>query len=656
MGVKYQKWNSTLGEPSHWQSLCSLGISPLSALLLCARGVDSQEKFQAFDRATLHDPHLLQDMDKAVARIWQALTKKEKIAIYGDYDVDGITSTALLTHYLQSLGGDVISYIPHRMEEGYGLNQEAVDILAQEGVALIVTVDCGITATKEVVHAHELGMEVIVTDHHTCPDVLPQGAAVVNPHRPHCPYPFKKLAGVGVALKLALALGGKDQQELILSCYADLVALGTVADVMELLGENRTLVRLGLAKMKEQPRAGILALMEEAKVSLASFTSTTIGFTLAPRLNAAGRMGGAEIAVRLLLTEDLEEARYLAAELCALNRFRQETEGKILEQSMAMAEAIPKEQRHALVLAQEGWHQGVVGIVASRLVEKYHCPTFMISLQDGQGKGSCRSFGDIHLFQGLESCSHLLKGFGGHAMAAGFTIEQEHIQAFSQYMNRYVSNHTQGQPQEAVLTIDCEIPHISLLDIEGVEGLSALEPFGNGNSKPIFSLSGCTIVALSDVGGGKHLKLRISANGASMDAIFFGVNQATCGLSMGDRIDVAFTPQINEFRGRRSVQLLVCDLRPAQTRMESEQALYEKYQGGQPLSSMEAAALLPTRDDFAVLWRYLKGRTAAGPIEETPPRLARNVARGTGQRETLVRTMICLEVLDERGLISLSRT
>ena len=653
--MKYQQWNLREGRASARSAMEVRGVPPLAAAVLCARGLDTDEKARAFlasDEGLLLSPLLLKDMDRACARLRAALDGGEHIAVYGDYDVDGITATCLLTDYLRSLGAAVTPYIPDRIEEGYGLGRAAVDALRAAGVSLIVTVDCGITAVEEADYAASLGMDLIVTDHHECKSRLPAAAAVVDPHRPDCPYPFKHLAGVGVALKLALALGGPENQPRLLRRYADLAAIGTVADVMSVTGENRTIIRLGLEAVAHTPRPGLKALLREAGLEGKPLTSAAIGYTLAPRINASGRMGCAGLAAELLLTRDEARSEELARELCALNRERQSIEMDIFKACEALAEAMPPEERRALVLAGEGWHQGVVGIVASRLSEKYSCPAFMICLQDGRGKGSCRSFGGFNLFAALQSCADLLEGFGGHELAAGFTILEEHIPAFRARMCALVSDFTQGGEMVSTLEIDAEIDDPGLLTQEGVCSLDLLEPYGAGNQKPVFLLPGCTVASLSEVGGGRHLKLKVTTHGKHFDAIFFSATAAACGVGLGDRIDIAFYPQINEYRGWRSVQLQITDLRPALTRVQSERALYEKLRSGAPLTSREAAALTPSREEFAAVWRYVKGR---GALEDTAARLSRSIARAYGLRETFMRTMVCLEVLDERGLIRVER-
>ena len=657
--MKYKKWNLAAPERSAVEGLRRAGLPALAALVLCARGLDAPAAAQDFlsaGEAPLHDPFLLRDMDKAAARLTLALERGESIAVYGDYDVDGITSTCLLTQFLRSRGGQVIPYIPDRLEEGYGLNREAVDHLHQAGVSLIVTVDCGITAVAETDYANSLGMEVIITDHHECKEGLPAAAAVVDPHRSDCGYPFPCLAGVGVALKLALALTPPEERQAVFERCSDLAAVGTVADVMSLTGENRTIVRQGLRALAHTRRPGFKALIREAGAESRCLTATGIGFTLAPRINAAGRMGKAWVAAELLLTDDPARAELLAKELCELNRERQAIEADIYQECLSRLERESAAPRRALVLSGENWHQGVVGIVASRLAERYSCPTFMICLQDGKGKGSCRSFGGFNLFKALESCADLLEGFGGHALAAGFTILEEHIDAFRKRMEECVEAWSGGAELVSVLDIDAELPDPNLLTVEEVHGLGVLEPYGAGNPKPVFSLSGCTVSTLSEVGGGRHLKLRLSRCGHSLDAIFFSVTARMAGLAPGDRVDVAFTPQINEFRGTRSVQLQLCDLRPAPTRMEAEQALYDRLRQGENLTAREAAALIPSRAEFAAVWRYLSGHARQGRVEDTARRLARGVSRTYGIKETVMRTMVCLEVLDEHGLIRVEQS
>ena len=651
--MKYKQWNICSPPAEACRAMIDAGIPPLPAVVLCSRGLDTPKKARDFldDREDLlHDPFLLKDMDLAVARIQSALEQQETIAVYGDYDVDGITATCLLTDFLRRQGANVVFYIPDRMEEGYGLSHQAVEFLHGQGVSLIITVDCGITAVTETIHAAELGIDVVITDHHECKEVLPNAVAVVNPHRTDCQYPFPCLAGVGVAFKLVLALGGPDRRRELLTEYADLTAIGTIADVMQLTGENRAIVRFGLQSLKHTRRPGLRSLIHEAGADDKPLTASTIGYTLAPRINASGRMGCASMAGELLLTEDPVRAEELARKLCALNRERQSIEGAIYEECVARLDRMGG-SHSVIVLANENWHQGVVGIVASRLAEKYSCPAFMICLQDGNGKGSCRSFGGFNLFAALEQNGELLEDFGGHELAAGFTIREENIDEFRARMEDAVLARTGGEAMISILHADAQITDPSLLSQENVDSLSLLEPFGAGNPKPVFVLSGAAVLSMFEVGGGRHLKLRLRSQGATFEAIFFSANIAQLGLAPGDRVDVAFTPQINEFRGARSVQLQVCDLQTAPTRAQAERSLFERLQAGEHLSAAEARSITPSREEFEAVWRYLKRHASAAPLEDNPARLAKNIAKSHHIREGYARTMVCIQVFDERGLI-----
>ena len=656
--MKYEKW-TVRGERDVSGALLDAGVPPLCAAVLSARGVDTPEKMAAFlscGEEQFHDPLLLRDMDRAAARVELALERGEKLAVYGDYDVDGITSTALLTEFLRDKGAQVRPYIPDRMGEGYGLNRAAVGLLAEEGVKLIVTVDCGITAVEEVELAHTLGMDVVVTDHHQCKETIPAAAAVVDPRRPDCPYPFKDLAGVGVALKLALALTPPERRPAVLRHYAELAAVGTVADVMSLTGENRALVHMGLALLDVTPRPGLAALLRAVGAQGRTATTATVSYGLAPRLNAAGRMERSEVALELLLTRDSVRGEVLADELYRLNRHRQSIELDIYEQCVAVLDRDPALASPCIVLAGEGWHQGVVGIVASRLSEKYSCPAFMICLDGGHGKGSCRSFGGFNLFAALESSAPLLEGYGGHELAAGFTIAAENVPAFREKMASLVLARTGGAPMAAELTADAELEDAGLLSFAQVDALSALEPFGADNPKPVFILRGMTAAACADVGEGRHLRLRLRRDGMTVDGIFFSVNAAGAGVSPGDRVDVAFTPQINEFRGTRTVQLQVCDLRPALTRAQEERVLFEKLRSGAALTRREAERLLPERSDFVAVWRFLDRNARSSPLEDSPARILKALAGVLPPRRPHIRTAVCLEVFGERGLVTLLRS
>ena len=655
--MKFQRWNIAPAPDGAARDLMGDGYPYLLSLVLASRGVSSAQEAAEFldrERELSLSPMRMKDMDRAVERIQRAVARGERIAVYGDYDVDGITSTCLLTDYLRSVGADCIRYIPRRIEDGYGLGQESIQGLYDQGARLLITVDCGITGTEEVDFANSLGMDVVITDHHECKEELPRAAAVVDPHRPDCGYPFKHLAGVGVALKLVLALGGPDREDALFARYSTLAAIGTVADVMRMEGENRIIVHRGLEALPHTDFVGVHALLREAGLEGKPVTSIQIGFVLAPRINAAGRMGAADLAADLLEETDPGRAEELAKELCALNRERQSVEQDICAQAVEQIGGLRPEERSALVLASEGWHQGVVGIVASRLSEKYSCPSFMIHLQDGLGKGSCRSYGGFNLFTALESCSDLLEGFGGHELAAGFTIREENISDFRERMNGCVRESCGGRLPVSSLEADAVIDRPSLVDLNEVEALSRLEPYGAGNNRPVFVLTGVTVDALQNVGQGRHLKLRLSKGSARFDAIFFSATVEDCGVRAGQRVDAAFHLQINEFRGSTTIQLQMLDIRPSLYPSKSEDealTLLDRLERGAGLSAQEASRLQTSRDALARLWRELSRRVGGG--ERTVPALPflRDLAAAQGGGDAFLRVALGMAVFSERGLL-----
>ena len=659
--MKFQKWHIADPHPEAAARLTAAGYPCLVSAVLASRGIGTAEEAAAFlehEQRLTYSPFLMADMDKAVARVQQALAAHEKIAVFGDYDVDGITATCILVDYLQGRGADVLHYIPRRIEDGYGLSCDAIEGLYRKGARLLITVDCGITGVEEVDFANSLGMDVVITDHHECKETLPRAAAVVDPHRPDCPYPFKHLAGCGVALKLALALGGPDREEALFARYCTLAAIGTVADVMQMSGENRTIVSRGLAVIEHSDFIGLQALLKEAGLAGREITSVQIGFVLAPRINAAGRMGAADKAADLLLCTDPEEADRMARELCALNRERQNVEQTIYSQAEEMIAHMPERERSALVLESSRWHQGVVGIVASRLSEKYSRPSFMIHLNGATGKGSCRSWGGFNLFAALESCKDLLLGFGGHELAAGFTIEEGNIPAFRERMNDYARSFRGGEAPVSVLDVDVAITHPSAVTLEELEALSALEPYGSGNARPVFCLLGATLLRTQNVGQNRHLKLRLGKGSAQFDGIFFSTVAEDCGCKAGDRVDAAFYLQVNEFRGSRTVQLQMVDLRPslcASGREQESLTLADRCTARQPMPVRDARRLLPTRDQFAAAWRFLERTVPDGGLTTGYLPLLRALAAELGKTEPFPRAALCLSVFAERGLLTLER-
>ena len=659
--MKYEQWNIADARGEIVDTLMDAGYPYLVSAVLASRGVETAERAAEVlerERGLSWSPFLMKDMDRAAARVLGALSSGERIAVFGDYDVDGITATCLLTDYLRSRGGDVVMHIPGRFDEGYGLSREAIRALSERGVRLIVTVDCGITGVEETEYANELGVDVVITDHHECKEVLPPAAAVVDPHRSDCGYPFKHLAGVGVALKLVLALGGDDREGALFARYCALAAIGTVADVMRMEDENRAIVSAGLESIDHSDFIGLHALLREAGLSGKRISSIQIGFVLAPRINAAGRMGRASLAAELLLTDDPGEAERLARELCDLNRERQSVEQEIFARAMEQIQRLPADERSALVLASEDWHQGVVGIVASRLSEKFSCPSFMIHLSGGVGKGSCRSYGGFNLFSALESCSDLLAGYGGHELAAGFTIEEDKIPAFRERMNRYVREHTGRARPVSSLSVDAELTRPGLVTWEEVERLGELEPYGAGNDRPVFCLRGALLESEQTVGQNRHLKVRLQKGHCSFEGIFFSVTAEELGLLPGSRVDAAFYLQINEFRGSRSIQLQMLDLRPSPEPSAREAellALSRALLTGRALTARDAARLLPSREQFVRAWRMLERELGEAGYRGAELPLLRRMAGELTGAESFARSALCLEVFAERGLLALER-
>jgi len=648
--VKYGIWKT--GEPQMGavNTLVGCGYAPLTAMILSARGIESARQAQEYlgCDASLCDPFAMKDMAKAADRVRRAISAGEKIAVFGDYDVDGITATCLLTHFLRRQGADVVSYIPGRLEEGYGLNPIAIRQLHGEGVNLIITVDCGITALEEAHMCASLGIDLVITDHHECKEMLPEAAAVVDPHRPDCGYPHRNLSGVGVAFKLAAALCGS--QEDVLAEYADMVCLGTVADVMALQGENRVFVARGLESLKNTKWPGIAALMQEAGCSPDNISASSIGFMLAPRINAAGRMGQIDLAVELFLTEDPRQGAALARALCDLNRQRQAVESEIYDQAVSMLPAgqVPE----AIVLAEETWHQGVVGIVASRIAEEYCCPTFLICLDGDHGKASSRSFGGFNLFSSLRELSDLLESYGGHELAAGFTISRSRIPEFRNQICRIASTYYCDDTPRTVLDIDCAIP-AEMLTLSAIDSLSALEPCGNGCPKPVLMMKNLTVERINLVGGGRHMRLRLRSGRHSLGAIYFSATPESASIQQGDLVDVAFNPQINEFRGERTVQMNIIDIRPACSAAVSPEMSGYHALRRQQLTAEIADALLPDRATLALVWRYLAA--SDGSVKEAPMCLCRKIVRWSGKELSLGKLMTCLDIFADVGLLETRR-
>jgi single-stranded-DNA-specific exonuclease len=540
------------------------------ARLLVNRGVDDTDAAQRYLSAALsdiHDPFLLRGMSEAVPRLVEALHNDEMVCVFGDYDVDGVTATALLVSFFRAVGIRCCYHIPLRLEEGYGLSAEGVRKVAADGARVIVSVDCGVSAVAEADLCAALGVDLIITDHHTPGPVIPRATAVINPHQPGCRYPFKGLAGVGVAFNLMIGLRGRLRQqghfagrvEPNLREYLDLVALGTIADVVPLVEENRIFVKYGLRELTAGSRVGVQALKEVAGVT-GEIGCGTVGFRLAPRLNAAGRLEDAALGVALLLESDLRRAALMAAELDASNAARQALEREILADALAMVrQQTDLAERKSIVLASDSWHPGVIGIVASRMVDLFHRPTVLIALQGGSGRGSGRSIPAFHLHDALKACTEHLVKFGGHKHAAGLSIEEETLAAFVARFEEVAGGLLTVDDLTPVLPVDADLAPGEITPAL-VEMLSLLEPFGMGNPEPLFVLRGAEVV-VQRVVKAQHLKLRLTAEGCRFNAIGFGL--AAKAVDSVKAIDAAFTLRWNEWQGGRELQLSVKDLRAA---------------------------------------------------------------------------------------------
>lgn len=618
-------------------------VSPVIARLIWNRGYKTQSDIEGFLSPSIdgfHDPFLMKDMNLAVERISKALERGERITVYGDYDVDGVTSVSLIYLYLKNLGADVDYYIPSRSKEGYGLSRMSLENLKEKGTQLIITVDTGITANAEAEYAGELGIEMVITDHHECHGELPVACATVNPHRPDCPYPFKELAGVGVVFKLICAYeifrcNGESREacvERVFNEYSDLTAIGTVADVMPLVDENRIIVKGGLAALNETERIGLSALIDAAtngnRAEGAAHTKKRkinagfIGFALAPRINAAGRISSAEKAVALLLSNKKSEACAMAEELCEINLQRQKEENAIAEAAYkTIEESHDFEKDRVIVLGDDHWQQGIIGIVSSRITEKYGLPSILVSF-DGSvgisqeptdlGKGSGRSIKGMNLVDALDYCKDILVRFGGHELAAGLTVMRCNLDEFKARINEYARAHLTDDLSVVKYDVDCEIEPKDI-DISLAEQISTLEPFGVSNPTPTFLLRGLTVNRIISMAGGKHTKLILGSGNASYQAVCFGMATDSLEIYPGEEIDMLCQIAINEFRGVSSVQLIVQDIKLAdhlEDEYSRQKDRYMQVRDGGSFTSEED--ILPSRSDIAEIYKFFRKENISG--------------------------------------------
>ncbi len=624
-----------------------LKLPLLVARVLAARGYDTIEKAGAFlSGSSLTDPMSLKDMDKAVARIRQAAKDGERVAVYGDYDCDGIMSTVLLYSYLESMGVDVCYYIPDRDREGYGMNKNALKQIHDYGVSLVVTVDNGVTALEEVDYAVSIGLDVVVTDHHKPRDILPRAVAVVDPHRLDDESGCEYLAGVGVAFKLACALEGSDD-EMMLDQYGDLVTVATIADIVPLSGENRLIVQRGMELLQNTGNEGLAALIRVCGMADKALTCENIAYGIVPRINSAGRFDQADQAIELF-AGGADEPDTLAGGINALNEKRREIEDQIVAQIMERINADEQLLRHrVIVICGENWHHGIVGIVASRMVERFGKPCIVLSIEGETSRGSGRSIEGFSIIDAINACSEHLTRYGGHNQAAGLTVRTDRISDFIEAINRWAEAHHPQMPQQT-LRIDCTIsPRV--LTVEGVQPLSMLEPFGSGNETPVFVVKNCTLQGIYPIGDGKHLRLRFSGDGVVFYAVYFGMTQQSFPYAAGDAVDLAVTADVGEWNGELRVSVKIRDIHLAgidYDQIHHSEQLYQQIARRETLEKPVRVQVCPNRDEIAVVYRYLRSR---GEMEASDELL---YARLCESISSLCKLKIALDVLDEMRLIT----
>ena len=624
-----------------------LGIGNIIATLLYNRGYQDPESARSFIRMEneiLRNPFDMQDMMKGVERIKKALDNKERIAVYGDYDVDGVTSVCTLYLYLKSKGANVEYYIPNRSGEGYGVSVPAIDAFAENGTTLIITVDTGITANDEVAYAKEKGIDFLITDHHECRSDLPEAVAVINPHRPDCKYPFKEFAGVGVVFKLICAyeefITGDSRMNStlrIIKEYADLVAIGTIADVMPIKEENRIIVKYGLSMIENTNRVGLSALIDVSsnkidsrrserfekgrKARRTKVSSSFIGFTLAPRINAAGRVRSATLAVELFLSDNYSEAVRIAEQLCAANKERQAEENKIMQQAYEKIEQLDINKNPVIVLDADDWHHGVIGIVSSRITEKYSRPSILVSFEgndadmdtlENVGKGSGRSIKGMNLVDALCYCSDQLVKFGGHELAAGLSVTRENLPLFVEKINEFARANLSEKDMVPTVEADCEIDFTDAT-LALADSLQLLEPFGVGNPVPQFVMRGVTVSEITGVSDNKHTRFTLTDGKTSISAMYFSNSPASLGIYNGDKVDILFNVSVNEWQDRKSVQLIIRDIKVAisgENQYKNDRKRFEDIKAGATFKAEEN--IFPDRADFTAVYKLVQSSLHSG--------------------------------------------
>lgn len=619
-------------------------LTSLAAEVLVSRGItEIQQLVDFFSQDELSDPFLLKDMYEACEVIHDAIEKELSICIYGDYDCDGITSTAILYNYLQCAGANVSYYIPER-EDGYGLNKDSVKKLAQDGIELIITVDNGIVALEEAELIYELGMKLVITDHHQPLDTLPRAEAIVDPHRKDCTSPFKPLAGVGVVIKLVSALDDGNY-DFILEQYSDIACIGTIADIVSLTGENRTIVKRGLEQLSVTENAGLTSLMEKSAIKTDNITSTAIAFILAPRINAAGRFGSPKTALKMLVSED-ENTEELASELVSLNTKRKKVEDEILKDILNKINQNPSVlTERVIVVDGEDWHHGVVGIVCSRILERFGKPNFIISIEGDEARGSARSVKGFNVFECLSYCSDLLIKSGGHELAGGFSLKKENIPAFKEKIAEYAKFNNPSMPPQ-VLKADKLLRGIDL-KVENVEGLEALEPFGEGNPQPVFAIIGARIDRIVPLANGRHTKLEITYENAKISALLFNTNPDNFTLLSNDYADFIVNVDINEYNNNKNISIKVKDYRRSgivQDKYFSAKSCYEALKRNESLDEKFIKRIVPSREDLISVYKFLMEYKGKINIDSLFTKL-------TDDSMNYCKLRLCLDIFSELELI-----
>ena len=614
-------------------------VDPIVALIASSRGYTEPMELEQFlyDEPFFSDPLETADIVKAADIINAVIEDGEKIAIYGDYDCDGVTATALMYSYLKARNADCIYYIPDRFTEGYGMNSAAVKKLAAEGVKLIVTVDNGIKSFEEIELANNLGITVVVTDHHLPDDKLPDAAAVVDPHRKDCSSSFKDICGAQVAFRLICVMENKEPEELI-PYYADILVLSVLGDIMPLTLENRTIVKYGIEKIKNSPLTGISALLNVAGIGVDSVTASKISFGLVPRINAAGRMGGAQKAVELLICENMLTALNIANEIDAQNSARQQTEKGILEDAINIIETNNYKYDRIIVVCGENWHHGVVGIVAARIAERYGAPAILLSVDGEFAVGSGRSIEGFSLYDAICSCGDLLEKFGGHSQAAGITVKTELIDKFRDRINSYAKNFGFTVPQ---IKLDCKL-NPTAISVDLAFALKQLEPYGEGNPTPIFGIFEAKLERITPIGNNKHLRLLFSKNSTTFQTLLFGVNTETFCFEIGDFLDLAVNVEANLYKGEYSVSIFTKALRISGTDDDAvfaSLAAFKDYFAGE---DCDVSLLLPSREEVGEIYKFICEKAV----------LSERVKYFFINKIGYAKVSVALQTLEELGLIS----